>query len=170
MISLGCRLQWIWLASHQDIVYKQSNHISLCLMKANQWHFIFSISKLVSNLIFLRCCIRIGNQPLSAYRDHFVYAPNQWETIVTSSLIGWAHSQNDPYAYNDHVIVIWWLLSVYFLTKTFDMYGAHFTNLFSVIIRIWWTFSFALFQILIQESPWNFAYGMYQNVFAYDCQ
>ena len=34
-------------------------------------------------------------------RDHFVYAPSQWETRynVTSSLIGWAHTQNDYLKY-----------------------------------------------------------------------
>ena len=47
-------------------------------------------------------------------RDHFVYyAPSQWET-VTSSLIGWAHTQNDPcnhtqchMAIKSHVISRW---------------------------------------------------------------
>ena len=31
-------------------------------------------------------------------KDHLVYVPCQWEThyIITSSLIGWAHTQNDP--------------------------------------------------------------------------
>ena len=30
-------------------------------------------------------------------RDHFVNAPSQWQTTLTSSLIGWAHSQNGPW-------------------------------------------------------------------------
>ena len=29
-------------------------------------------------------------------KDHSRYGVNQWETIVTSLLIGWAHTQNDP--------------------------------------------------------------------------
>ena len=37
-------------------------------------------------------------QPLLAHRDHFVNAPSQsWCYIVTQSLIGWAHSQNNPW-------------------------------------------------------------------------
>ena len=34
----------------------------------------------------------------SPIRDHFVYAPanERWRYIVTSSLIGWAHTQSDP--------------------------------------------------------------------------
>ena len=40
------------------------------------------------------------------HKDHSVHAPSQWETmlhcsyIVTSALIGWAHTQNDPFWQN----------------------------------------------------------------------
>ena len=35
-------------------------------------------------------------------RDHYVYVPSQWETVlysVTPSLNGWAHTQNDPWVW-----------------------------------------------------------------------
>ena len=38
--------------------------------------------------------------------------------------------------------------------------GTHFTNNFSIIIKIWWIFHSALIQILIKWSLWNFAHGM----------
>ena len=39
------------------------------------------------------------------YRDHFVYAPSQWETTLqcNASLIGWEHTQNDPTYTEDQV-------------------------------------------------------------------
>ena len=37
-------------------------------------------------------CIR------DSYRDHSGRGLSQWETTVTSSLIGWARTQNDPWA------------------------------------------------------------------------
>ena len=33
-------------------------------------------------------------QTVTSHRDHFVFAPSQWEK--TSSLIGWVHTQNGP--------------------------------------------------------------------------
>ena len=45
----------------------------------------------------------INHWIINGSRDHSVYAPSQWETAllcnaitVTPSLIGWAHTQNDP--------------------------------------------------------------------------
>ena len=35
------------------------------------------------------------------YRDHSVYSPNheRWHYIVIQSVIGWAHTANDPWNY-----------------------------------------------------------------------
>ena len=49
----------------------------------------------------LRAHMYFWNVPFKALyslRDHFVYAPRQWEMTVTLSLIGWADTQNDPYS------------------------------------------------------------------------
>ena len=50
------------------------------------------------------------------YRDRFVYALSQWEMtlhcnwhyIVTSSLIGWAHTQNSPCLYSMRICHWYW--------------------------------------------------------------
>ena len=42
-----------------------------------------------------------AQQSMRHYRDHFVCVPanERWRYNVTSSLIGWKHSQNDPWLY-----------------------------------------------------------------------
>ena len=76
---------------------------SICYASLFHWYhqLRFPVGKISTHMCM--CCDDLSNRSLcnSYVRDHSRYGLNQWgrRYIVTSSLIGWSHAQNDPYIY-----------------------------------------------------------------------
>ena len=77
----------------------------------------------------------------SIVRDHFVYTPNRYSVIL--SLIGWAHSQNDPCIV--HVVLLPRYSTIGFL-KSLD-------EKFRYIVWNWWSAS----------RPWLIKIGLVEQ-------
>ena len=114
-----CSLQMIWpICPFEQCLISGKFQWVICLLKCLfrfpaspmlQWpgHMLLLAVFSVRHAVKFRS-LRASNQMMSFFLhdlidrnvcgDHFVYAPSQlrWRYIVTSSLIGWAYTQNDP--------------------------------------------------------------------------
>ena len=100
---VGQCLQWVWNLVTVSTVKMSSYHHRNFHYKEETVPIPFLIMgiPIPEKTVFILKQEPVSYQP-HMVRDHFMYAPanERWCYIVTSSLIGWVYTQNDPRRWN----------------------------------------------------------------------